>query len=106
MLHVIVTMNVESGRLDEFLVLARELRPLVEAEAGCVRYEYTVDTPSPLSIQDPVDDHRITLIEQWESSAALAAHLQAPHMKQYGPKLAALRTGDVSARVTRPVGDG
>ncbi|MCY4483643.1 MAG: putative quinol monooxygenase [Spirochaetaceae bacterium] len=103
MLHVIVTMNIKPGRLDDFLALARQLAPLVHAEQGCIRYDYTLDTASPLSIQGEIDDHRVTLIEQWESPAALAAHLQAPHMKQYGPAMGALRTGEVSARVTRPI---
>ena len=103
MLHVIVTMNIKPGRLDDFLALARQLAPLVHAEQGCIRYDYTLDTASPLSIQGEIDDHRVTLIEQWESPAALAAHLQAPHMKQFGPAMGALRTGEVSARVTRPI---
>ena len=103
MIHVIVTMNIAPGRLDEFLVLARELGALVNAEAGCVRYEYTVDTPSPLPIQEPIDEHRVTLIEQWESTAVLAAHLQAPHMKEHGPAMNALRSGAVTARVTRSI---
>jgi quinol monooxygenase YgiN len=96
-------MTIKQGRLDDFLALARQLAPLVQAEQGCIRYEYTLDTASPLPIQGPIDDHRITLIEQWESAAALAAHLQAPHMKQYGPAMGALRTGDVGAQVTRPI---
>ena len=106
MLHVIVTMTIKLGRLDEFLTLARQLAPLVHAEKGCIRYEYTLDTASPLSIQGAIDDHRVTLIEQWESAAALADHLQAPHMKQYGPAMGALRTGAVAARVTRPIDGG
>ena len=89
--------------MAEFLAVARELAALVRAEAGCLRYEYTVDTPSPLSIQEPIDEHRVTLIEQWESGAALELHTRAPHMKEYGPLLAALRSGAVSARVTRPL---
>ena len=87
--------------MAEFRAVARKLAALVRAEAGCLRYEYTVDTPSPLAIAEPIDDHRVTLIEQWESDAALAAHTRAPHMKQYGPALAALRTAAVNARVTR-----
>ena len=75
-------------------------------KTGCIRYEYTLDTASPLSIQGAIDDHRVTLIEQWESAAELADHLQAPHMKQYGPAMGALRTGDVAARVTRPIDGG
>ena len=103
MVHVIVTMQVAAGRMEEFIAAARGLAALVRAEAGCLQYDYTVDTASPLPIQEPLDDHRVTLIERWESAAALEAHLQAPHMKQYGPTLAALRTGGVTARVTRPL---
>ena len=91
--------------MAEFRAVARKLAALVRAEAGCLRYEYTVDTPSPLAIQEPIDEHRVTLIEQWESDAALEAHTRAPHMKEHGPALAALRTGAVSARVTRPLVD-
>ena len=105
MVHVIVTMQVEAGRMAQFRDLARELAALVRAEAGCLRYDYTVDTPSPLAIQEPIHDHRVTLIEQWESDAALAAHTRASHMQEYGPRLAALRRGAVSARVTRPLPD-
>ena len=89
--------------MAEFRAVARKLAALVRAEAGCLRYEYTVDTSSPLAIAEPIDEHRVTLIEQWESEAALAAHTRAPHMKEYGPVLAALRRGAVSARVTRPL---
>ena len=89
--------------MAEFLNVACKLAPLVRAEKGCLRYDYTVDTPSPLAIQEPIDDHRVTLIEQWETAEALAAHTRAPHMKEHGPALAALRTGAVSARVTRPL---
>ena len=105
MVHVIVTMQVQAGRMAEFRDVARALGALVRAEAGCVRYEYTVDTASPLSIQEPIDDHRVTLIEQWESAAALAAHSRAPHMKKYGPLLAAVRSGAVGVRVTRPLNE-
>ena len=48
------------------------------------------------------DQNRITLIERWESLAALGRHLNAPHMKAFGPRLKDLREG-VSLRVTESV---
>lgn len=100
MIHVIVTNQVKPGKLEDFLALARQLAPLVEQEAGCFGYEYTLDTESPLAIQEPVETQRVTLLERWESLAALEAHATAPHMQEYGPGLRELRES-VTIRVSR-----
>jgi len=98
MLYVVVTMTIEEGRMEEFLALCGQLRPLVLAERGCIGYDYVREKDSLLPIQETLDRNRITLIERWESPEALAAHGASPHMKAFGPRLALLRTG-VSARV-------
>ena len=100
MIHVIVTATINPGSLDEYLRLAAELAPQVEAEAGCRRYSYTLDIASPIGIQDPVDENRVTLIEEWESLAHLEAHLSAPHMSEYGPRMSGLRSS--VAAIWRP----
>ena len=102
MIHVIVTSIIQPGSLDQYLQLARQLAPLVEAEEGCRRYRYTLETDSPIEIQEPVEAHRVTLLEEWESMAHLSAHLQAPHMKEHGPAMAALRDS-VEIRVTADI---
>ena len=104
MIHVIVSTTIKPNKLDEYLDRARNLAPLVEAEAGCLRYEYTVDVASPLPTQEPVQADRVTLIEEWESLAHLEAHLQAPHMREHGPALGALRENS-QIRVTRSIDD-
>ena len=98
MIHIQVSMTVKEGRMKEFLDLCEKLRRLVLKEKGCRAYEYTREIASPLGIQEPIDPNRITLIEGWESLEALKAHLGAPHMKEYGPKMSDLRSG-VAARV-------
>ena len=98
MVHVLVTMMIKDGRMKEFLALGEKLRSLVLAERGCKAYDYTREVASPLSIQEPVDPNRITLIERWESLEALKAHMDVRHMKEFGPKMAELRSS-VVARV-------
>ncbi len=98
MLHVVVTMVIKEGRMAEFLSVCEALRPQVLAEPGCLAYDYTRELDAGLGIQEPVDPNRITLIERWTSPDALKKHLEAPHMKEAGPKLKELRTS-VTARV-------
>ncbi len=102
MIHLIVTMTIKAGAMPEFLRVARELAGTVRREAGCAGYEFTTDIRSPLAIQEPVQENRVTLIEKWESLEALAAHLNTPHMKEAGPRMDALREG-ITIRVTRSV---
>ena len=102
MLHVLVTMMVKEGRMQEFLDVCRELRPKVLQETGCRGYEYMREMPSVLGIQEPSDPNRVTLIECWESVEALKAHMETPHMKEAGPKMRELRAGAV-ARVVEPI---
>jgi quinol monooxygenase YgiN len=103
MIYLIVTMLIKEGRMEEFLAVCRELRPLVLREDGCLAYEYTREIASPLGIQEPIDVNRITLLERWASLDALKAHMETPHMKAAGPKMKELRAS-VSARVLESVG--
>ena len=102
MIHVMVTMMVKEGRMEEFLAVARELRPEVLKEAGCHGYEYIRELPSPLGIQEPVDPNRVTLLERWESFEHLKAHMETPHMKAAGPRMRDLRAS-VTARVAESI---
>ncbi len=87
MIHVIATIELNSGTRDAFLQEFRTLVPLVRAEAGCLEYGAAVDVPSGLSIQVPVRENVVTVVEKWESIEALKAHSQAPHMVAYRPKV-------------------
>jgi quinol monooxygenase YgiN len=91
MLHVVVTMRIKQGRMEEFLAACKELRPLVLGEPGCLAYDYTRDVPSPFDAQPRTEPDRITLLERWESLDALRAHLATPHMKAAGAKMKDLR---------------
>ncbi len=98
MIHIIVTMTIKEGCMEEFLSLCGSLRQHVLAEAGCLRYDYFRELEAVLPIQEALDPNRITLVELWETREALKAHGQSQHMKDFGPRMKELRTG-VVARV-------
>jgi quinol monooxygenase YgiN len=47
-----------------------------------------VDVASGLT--GPVRDNVVTMLEKWESLAALEAHLKTPHMGEFGKQAAPL----------------
>jgi quinol monooxygenase YgiN len=91
MIHVIVTMRIKEGQMEAFLAAGAELRPLVLQEAGCIAYDYTRDAPAPLGRPQPLEADRVTLLERWESMAALKAHLETPHMQTAGARMRDMR---------------
>ena len=91
MIHVIVTMRIKEGRMQDFLAACAALRPQVLQEPGCLAYDYTRDGEAPLGIQPPIEADRITLIERWVSMDALKAHLATPHMHAAGAGMKDMR---------------
>ena len=83
MIHVIASIDVAPGKRDEYLELFAELTPKVRAEQGCLTYGPTVDVDSGISVQIPLRDNVVTVVEQWADLDALQAHLTAPHMGEY-----------------------
>ena len=86
---VIVSIRVEPGRATEQVDLFSEIAPLVRAEPGCVTYELHTVAGDP---------DRFVILEWWESSDALAAHDEMPHMVAADARTPAFRDG--SAHVT------
>ena len=83
MIHVLATITVKPGQRDAFLKEFHRIMPMVHAEAGCIEYGPAVDVDSGISVQGPLRDNVVVIIEKWESLPALKAHLQAPHMIEY-----------------------
>jgi len=92
MIHVIATITVAPGRRDDFLAAFHELMPKVQAEDGCLEYGPAVDVETPISAQTFKGHDVVTVIEKWESVAALQAHLDAPHMQEYREQVKELVT--------------
>ena len=86
MIIVIATVQCKTGHREDFLVEFRKLVPEVLPEDGCIEYGPTIDAATGIGNQS-VDENRVTIVEKWESVAALKAHLVAPHMEAYRPKV-------------------
>jgi len=95
MIYVIATIEVLPGKRDAFLAEFHKNMPNVHAEKGCIEYGPTVDLKTDIKAQIPLRDSVVTIVEKWESLAALHAHLGAPHMAAYRE-----RTKDLVSRVT------
>lgn len=86
-LHVIATIELHAGTLEPFLREFRQIVPKVRAEAGCLEYGPTVDANTGIPAQGPARKDVVTVVERWESLEHLQAHLVAPHMVEYRPKV-------------------
>lgn len=82
MISVIASITVKEGELAKFLEIFKANVPLVRAEDGCIEYFPTIDVDSglPIQVKEP---STVTIIEKWQSLAALHAHLASPHMLAY-----------------------
>ena len=87
MIIVIATAEVVDGGREAFLERFHVIVPLVLGEAGCIEYGPTIDTATDISAQAPMRPNVVTIVEKWESLAHLEAHLVAPHMVEYRPKV-------------------
>jgi quinol monooxygenase YgiN len=87
MLHVIATIELNPGTREAFLAEFRKIVPLVHAEEGCIEYGPTIDATTDLERQARVGADTVVIVEKWTTLAALKAHLAAPHMSAYRPKV-------------------
>ena len=87
MIFVIASIDLIPGTRDNFLREFRQIVPLVRAEAGCIEYGPTVDATTDLPVQSALRPDCVTVVEKWESLDHLKAHLVAPHMIEYRPKV-------------------
>ena len=83
MIHVLATITRQTGQRDAFLKEFHRIMPMVHAEAGCIEYGPAIDVNSGVSVQGPLRENVVVIIEKWESLPALKAHMQAPHMVEY-----------------------
>ena len=102
MIHVIATIDLNLGTRDAFLAEFHKIVAPVRAEAGCLDYGPTVDAESGIAAQGSVRADVVTVVERWESLAHLQAHLVAPHMVEYRPKVKDF-VKSVTLQILKPV---
>jgi quinol monooxygenase YgiN len=86
MIHVIASVHVKAGRVNEFLEIFKSNMPKVKEEKGCIQYIPAMDIDSGLPPQE-LEDHLVTIIEKWANLDALRDHLGSPHMLVYMEKV-------------------
>lgn len=87
MIHVIATIDLNPGTRAAFLAEFHKIVPPVRAESGCLDYGPTIDADTGIAAQGSVRPDVVTVVERWESLEHLQAHLVAPHMVEYRPKV-------------------
>jgi quinol monooxygenase YgiN len=83
MVYVIATLDLAPGTRGALLAEFAKVVPLVHAEAGCIEYGAAIDADTDLSSQHRMGPDRVTIVEKWESVAALRAHGTSHHMQAY-----------------------
>jgi quinol monooxygenase YgiN len=101
MIHVIATIRAVPGQREALLAAFRDLVPLVRAERGCIEYAAALDLATPMEVTAAVREDVVTVVEKWESVAALEDHLAAPHLLAYRERVTDL-LADVEIRVLKP----
>ena len=93
MLHVVATVELNSGNKDAYLVELKAVTPAVRAEDGCIQYEASAPISTEISTNKTIDPNVVVILEKWRDFAALKAHLAAPHMAVYREKVKGMRKG-------------
>ena len=88
MICVIATIETAAGRRKDLLAVFQGLVPKVRAEKGCIEYAPMIDVPCEFAA---VRENVVTMVEKWESLAALEAHLKTPHMDDFRKQTADMR---------------
>lgn len=87
MIVVLATIELNPGKRNDFLAEFKKIVEPVRAEEGCIEYFPATDHSTNLPAQGPAREDIVVVIEKWESIEALEAHLIAPHMMAYRPKV-------------------
>lgn len=84
MLTIIADIRTHAGAEHRQAVLDafQKIIPTVLAEEGCHGYETLVDHLPAINMQVQ-EDNSIVMLEKWESTEHLEAHMQTEHMRQH-----------------------
>lgn len=88
-LRVVAHIPAKADQAEQVREILSALVEPTRKESGCIRYELH---------QNNADPSDLTFIEEWESDAALDAHLQTDHVQAGLVKLDGLLAGDPDIR--------
>jgi quinol monooxygenase YgiN len=84
---VVATFSVQGDKVKAFVENAKKLIAETHKERGCIHYQLYKDTAAA---------NQFAFIEEWESPAALEAHMKTPHFTSLVPVLAGLTSKPVA----------
>ncbi|WP_238397789.1 putative quinol monooxygenase [Anatilimnocola aggregata] len=84
---MLATIELHSGKRNDFLDEFHKIVAPVRAESGCIEYFPATDHATNLPAQSPARADTVVVVEKWESIEHLEAHLIAPHMMSYRPRV-------------------
>lgn len=79
--------------IEAYKRLTLDVVPKVRAEDGCRLYTLLQDSSADWDKPMRFGERTMWMVERWDSVDALKAHLEAPHMKAFGPAARAMRSG-------------
>jgi quinol monooxygenase YgiN len=88
---------VKEGMQQKFAEAAAYCVTETNKEAGCISYRL---------VNDCADSRLFTFVEEWETQAALDAHMQTAHFKALGPAIKDLLDKPFNADVFEAVKKG
>lgn len=86
--------TVKPGQAEAFKALIGSIRDATRAEAGCFAYSLNQSLDDPTSF---------IFVEEWESEAAMAGHLAAPHVRAILPALQDLLAAPPAVERLQPI---
>ncbi len=82
-------LEIEAGRIDDYLAAVADIIERTRAEAGCRVYAFARDIQIP---------NVLWISEEWDSDAALDEHLKSPHIRAFLKQVADIGLPSVDVR--------
>jgi quinol monooxygenase YgiN len=90
MIIVHAYIEVKNGTAEEFIKAAGKCVEATRKETGNSSYTLYTDSQNPL---------KFVVVEEWESKAALDAHMQTPHFAAFGEEIGDLLAAPLDIKV-------
>ena len=77
---------------SDYIAQTKAILGAVRREDGCLEYRLLGDCETDWEKPQRFGDRTLWMVEKWASINSLKAHLETPHMKAFGPKVAPFRS--------------
>ena len=81
----------DDADINDYISKTLSVVPQVRAENGCRMYTLLKDAKTDWEKPMRFGERTLWMVEKWDSIEALKAHIDAPHMKAFGPTVRNMR---------------